>query len=67
MRLRRSLLSARRLVAAFEAAVAEGRGLFVFDGRAIDLPVVEAERSILARARAAAGPAREAQEQPGTG
>jgi len=39
----------------------------VFEGRAIDLPVVEAERSILARARAAAGPAREAREQPGTG
>ena len=61
------IASARRLVAAFEAAVAQGRGLFVFEGRAIDLPVVEAERSILARARAAAGPAREAREQPGTG
>ena len=61
------ITSARRLVAAFEAAVAQGRGLFVFEGRAIDLPVVEAERSILARARAAAGPGREAQEQPGTG
>lgn len=43
---------ARRLVAAYEAAVAEGRGLFVFEGRAIDLPVVEAERTILARAGA---------------
>lgn len=61
------IASARRLVAAFEAAMAQGRGLFVFEGRAIDLPVVEAERSILARARAAVGPAREAQEPPGTG
>jgi citrate lyase subunit beta / citryl-CoA lyase len=61
------IASARRLVAAFEAAVAQGRGLFVFGGRAIDLPVVEAERSILARARAAAGPAREAKEQPPPG
>ena len=61
------IASARRLVAAFEAAVAQGRGLFLFEGRAIDLPVVEAERSILARVQAAAGPGREAQEQPGTG
>jgi citrate lyase subunit beta/citryl-CoA lyase len=43
---------ARRLVAAYEAAVAEGTGLFVFEGRAIDLPVVDAERTILARAGA---------------
>jgi citrate lyase subunit beta/citryl-CoA lyase len=41
---------ARRLVAAWEAAVASGRGVFVFEGRVIDLPVVEAERSVLARA-----------------
>lgn len=43
---------ARRLIAAFEAAVAEGKGLLVFEGRAIDLPVAEAERAVLARARA---------------
>jgi len=42
---------ARRLVAAFEAAVVKGKGLLVFEGRAIDLPVAEAERAILARAR----------------
>jgi citrate lyase subunit beta/citryl-CoA lyase len=42
---------ARRLVAAFDAASADGRGLFVFEGRIIDLPVVEAERSVLRRAR----------------
>ncbi len=40
---------ARRLVAAFDAAVAEGRGVFVFEGRVIDRPVVEAERAVLAR------------------
>ncbi|MBI2207799.1 MAG: CoA ester lyase [Candidatus Rokubacteria bacterium] len=44
---------ARRLVAAFEAAEAAGQGLFVFEGRVIDLPVVAAERTVLARARAA--------------
>lgn len=42
---------ARRLLAAFAAAIAEGKGLFVFEGRVIDLPVVEAERAVLARAR----------------
>jgi citrate lyase subunit beta / citryl-CoA lyase len=44
---------ARRLVAAFDAHVASGHGIFVFEGRVIDLPVVEAERSVLARAAAA--------------
>jgi citrate lyase subunit beta/citryl-CoA lyase len=43
---------AHRLIAAFDAACAEGRGLFVFEGRVIDLPVVEAERSVLRRAGA---------------
>lgn len=42
---------ARRLIAAFEAAVAEGKGVFLFEGRMIDLPVVEAERTVLERAR----------------
>jgi citrate lyase subunit beta/citryl-CoA lyase len=41
---------ARRLVAAWEAAQARGEGLLVFEGRVVDLPVVEAERSVLARA-----------------
>lgn len=41
---------ARRLVAAWEAALAEGKGVFVFEGRVIDRPVVEAERTVLARA-----------------
>jgi citrate lyase subunit beta/citryl-CoA lyase len=42
---------ARRLIAAFEAAVAEGKGIFLFEGRVIDLPVVEAERTVLERAK----------------
>jgi len=42
---------ARRLVAAFEAAVAEGKGAVAFEGRMIDLPVVERARRLLARAR----------------
>lgn len=41
---------ARRLIAAWEAALAEGKGVFLFEGRVIDRPVVEAERTILARA-----------------
>jgi len=41
---------ARRLVAAWDAAVAAGTGVFVFEGRVIDRRVVEAERTILARA-----------------
>lgn len=44
---------ARRLVEAYEAACAEGTGLFVFEGRVIDRPVVDAERSILVRAEIA--------------
>jgi citrate lyase subunit beta/citryl-CoA lyase len=44
---------ARRLLAAWEAVAAAGRGVFVFEGRVIDRPVVEAERSVLARAEAA--------------
>lgn len=50
---RQEIEYARRLLEAFEAAGAEGRGLFVFEGRVIDLPVVEAERTVLARACAA--------------
>lgn len=41
---------ARRLLSAWEMAVAAGRGVFVFEGRVIDRPVVDAERTILARA-----------------
>lgn len=42
---------ARRLIAAFEAALAEGRGALAFEGQMIDLPVVERARRLLARAR----------------
>ena len=42
---------ARRLIAAFEQALAEGRGAVAFEGAMIDLPVVERARRLLARAR----------------
>jgi citrate lyase subunit beta / citryl-CoA lyase len=42
---------ARRLIAAFERGVAEGRGAVAFEGAMIDLPVVERARRLLARAR----------------
>jgi citrate lyase subunit beta/citryl-CoA lyase len=41
---------ARRLIAAFEAALAEGKGAVAFEGAMIDLPVVERARRLLARA-----------------
>ena len=42
---------ARRLIAAFERGIAEGRGAIAFEGAMIDLPVVERARRLLARAR----------------
>ena len=39
---------ARALVAAFEAAKAEGRGAFAFEGRMVDEPVVQRARVLLA-------------------
>ncbi|MBW8270117.1 HpcH/HpaI aldolase/citrate lyase family protein [Caldovatus aquaticus] len=42
---------ARRLVAAFEEAVARGQGAVAFEGAMIDLPIVERARRLLARAR----------------
>ncbi len=42
---------ARRLVAAFERAEAEGRGAFAFEGEMVDLPIVARARRLLARAR----------------
>jgi citrate lyase subunit beta / citryl-CoA lyase len=44
---------ARRVVEAFEEALAGGTGMFVLDGRLIDRPVVDAERAVLERARRA--------------
>jgi citrate lyase subunit beta/citryl-CoA lyase len=42
---------ARRMLAAFDAASAEGRGAFAFEGEMVDLPIVERARRLLARAR----------------
>jgi citrate lyase subunit beta/citryl-CoA lyase len=42
---------ARRMVAAFEQAEAEGRGAFAFEGAMVDLPVVARARRLIARAR----------------
>ena len=42
---------ARRMVAAFDVAAAEGRGAFAFEGEMVDLPIVERARRLLARAR----------------
>jgi len=44
---------ARRVVQTFDEAAAAGTGMFLLDGRVIDLPVVEAERAVLERARRA--------------
>ena len=44
---------ARELVAAFEQAVAEGKGAVAFRGRMIDGPIADIERIVLARAQAA--------------
>ena len=42
---------ARRLIATFDAALAEGKGAVAFEGQMIDLPVVERARRLLGRAR----------------
>ena len=42
---------ARRLIAAFDVALAEGKGAVAFEGAMIDLPVVERARRLLARVR----------------
>ena len=45
---------AQRIVDAFEDSLAEGKGAFAFDGsKMIDMPLVKAARTILARAAAA--------------
>ncbi|MBW4092570.1 MAG: CoA ester lyase [Proteobacteria bacterium] len=40
---------ARRMVAAYDAALASGTGAVQFDGKMIDVPVVERARTVLAR------------------
>jgi citrate lyase subunit beta / citryl-CoA lyase len=42
---------ARRLIAAYEAAMASGVGAVTFEGTMIDVPVVERARALLARSR----------------
>ncbi|WP_421990044.1 HpcH/HpaI aldolase/citrate lyase family protein [Roseococcus sp.] len=42
---------ARRLIAAFDQALAQGLGAVAFEGAMIDLPVVDRARKVLARAR----------------
>ena len=49
---------AERLIAAYEEAVAAGRGAVAFEGRMIDAPIVERAKQVLRSARAVA--AREA-------
>ena len=44
--------SARRLVQAFDLQQAKGSGAFALDGRMIDMPLVQAAQSVLARAKA---------------
>ena len=44
---------ARRLIEEHERQQASGAGVFVIDGRMIDMPMVRAARAVLARARAA--------------
>jgi citrate lyase subunit beta / citryl-CoA lyase len=45
---------ARRMVAAYDAALAAGTGAVEFEGKMIDIPVVERARQMLARAEAIA-------------
>jgi citrate lyase subunit beta / citryl-CoA lyase len=40
---------ARRLIAAYEQAEAEGRGAFAFEGKMVDEPVVQRARALVAR------------------
>ena len=43
---------AERMVAAYDAALAAGKGSIEFEGKMIDIPVVERARQVLARAAA---------------
>ncbi len=45
---------AERMVAAYDAALAAGRGAVAFEGKMIDIPVVERAKGLLARAEAIA-------------
>ncbi len=41
---------ARRMIAAFDAAAGDGRGAFTFEGKMVDLPVVERAKRLVRRA-----------------
>jgi citrate lyase beta subunit len=44
---------AKALIAAYEAQQASGAGVFVFDGRMVDMPMVRQAKAVLAKAQAA--------------
>ncbi|MEO8714587.1 MAG: CoA ester lyase, partial [Acetobacteraceae bacterium] len=46
------IAQARRMVAAYDAALAAGLGAVEFEGKMIDIPVVERAKGMLARAAA---------------
>jgi citrate lyase subunit beta/citryl-CoA lyase len=46
------IATAERMVAAYDAAMAAGKGAVEFEGRMIDIPVVDRAKSVLARAAA---------------
>lgn len=46
--------AARRIIAAHDAAQAEGRGVFEIDGKMVDMPMIRAAERVVARAGAAA-------------
>ncbi len=48
-----AIAAAQRLVAAFEAHQASGRGAFALDGKMVDRPMLRAAEQVLAKARAA--------------
>lgn len=50
------LAAALRLIRAYEAQQAVGAGVFVLDGRMVDLPMVRAAQAVIARGRAAGMP-----------
>lgn len=47
------IAQAQRLISAFEAQQAAGRGAFAFDGKMVDRPMLVAAEQVLAKARAA--------------
>lgn len=52
-----AVAQAQRLIAAFQAHQAAGQGAFALDGKMVDRPMLRAAELVLAKARAAGGPA----------